>query len=73
MKTSRYSASYGSAADDAWLTRRDLLAPESAPDQPVRKLLRKPLAPHWALQSEFTDQGQDGSAAATFLEWFNRY
>ena len=36
--------------------------------------VRKPLAPHWAIQSEFTDQGsQQTKAAATFLEWFNRY
>jgi hypothetical protein len=35
--------------------------------------VRKPLAPHWAIQSEFTDQGQQSKVATTFLEWFNRY
>lgn len=42
-------------------------------DQNRELRLRKPLAPHWALQSELTDQGQEGKAATTFLEWFNRY
>ncbi len=42
-------------------------------DQSRQLSVRKPLAPHWALQSEFTDQGQDSRAATTFLEWFNRY
>ena len=35
--------------------------------------VRKPLAPHWAIQSEVTDQAQQSRAATTFLEWFNRY
>lgn len=35
--------------------------------------VRKSLAPHWAIQSEITEQGQQSRAAATFLEWFNRY
>lgn len=42
-------------------------------DQSRQLTVRKPLAPHWAIQSEVTDQGQQGKAATTFLEWFNRY
>jgi hypothetical protein len=42
-------------------------------DQSRQLTVRKPLAPHWAIQSELTDQGQQGKAATTFLEWFNRY
>ncbi|MDP3543423.1 MAG: translocation/assembly module TamB domain-containing protein [Elusimicrobiota bacterium] len=42
-------------------------------DQSRQLTLRKPLAPHWAIQSEVTDQGREGTGAATFLEWFNRY
>lgn len=35
--------------------------------------LRQPLAPHWAIQSEFSDQGRESRFGTTFLEWFNRY
>lgn len=35
--------------------------------------LRQPLAPHWAIQSEFSDQGPESRFGTTFLEWFNRY
>lgn len=42
-------------------------------DQSRELRLRKPLAPHWAIQSEITDQGRQSKAATTFLEWFNRY
>jgi hypothetical protein len=35
--------------------------------------VRKTLAPHWAIQSEISDQGQENKAVATFLEWFRRY
>jgi hypothetical protein len=43
-------------------------------DQSRQLTLRKLLAPHWALESEVTDQGaQQSMAATTFLEWFNRY
>lgn len=35
--------------------------------------LRQPLAPHWAIQSEFSDQGPETRFGTTFLEWFNRY
>lgn len=42
-------------------------------DQGRQLSVRKPLAPHWAIQSEVTDQAQQSRAAATFLEWFNRY
>ncbi len=42
-------------------------------DQGRQLTVRKPLAPHWAIESEVTDQAQQGRAAATFLEWFNRY
>ncbi len=42
-------------------------------DQSRQLSVRKALAPHWAIQSEVTGQGGESSAAATFLEWFNRY
>ena len=42
-------------------------------DQSRQLSVRKPLAPHWALQTEVTDQAQQNAAATTFLEWFNRY
>jgi len=42
-------------------------------DQSKQLSVRKALAPHWAIQSEVTGQGGESSAAATFLEWFNRY
>ncbi|UPT72625.1 MAG: translocation/assembly module TamB [Elusimicrobiota bacterium] len=42
-------------------------------DQSRELRLRKTLAPHWALESEVTDQGRENRAATTFLEWFNRY
>jgi hypothetical protein len=45
-------------------------------DQSRQLSVRKPLAPHWAIQSELSEQGQQsqqGSGAATYLEWFNRY
>ena len=45
-------------------------------DQSRQLTVRKPLARHWAIQSEMTSQsaqGQQSSSAATFLEWFNRY
>lgn len=42
-------------------------------DQGRQLTVRKPLAPHWAIQSEITEQGQESRGAATFLEWFNRY
>lgn len=42
-------------------------------DQSRQLSIRKPLAPHWAIQTEVTDQGREGTGAATFLEWFNRY
>jgi hypothetical protein len=42
-------------------------------DQSRQLSVRKPLAPHWAIQSEITEQGQQSRAAMTFLEWFNRY
>ena len=42
-------------------------------DQSRQVSVRKSLAPHWALQSEFTSQGEQTRAATTFLEWFNRY
>ncbi|MFI5346047.1 MAG: translocation/assembly module TamB domain-containing protein [Elusimicrobiota bacterium] len=42
-------------------------------DQGRQLSVRKPIAPHWAIQSEITDQAQQSRAAATFLEWFNRY
>jgi len=42
-------------------------------DQSRQLSLRKPLAPHWAIQSEITEQGPQSRAAMTFLEWFNRY
>lgn len=36
--------------------------------------LRKPLAPHWAIESEIAEgAGERRGGAATFLEWFNRY
>lgn len=35
--------------------------------------LRQPLAPHWAIQSEFSQQGPESRFGTTFLEWFNRY
>lgn len=35
--------------------------------------LRQPLAPHWAIQSEFSEQGPETRFGTTFLEWFNRY
>ena len=42
-------------------------------DQSRQLKLRKSLAPHWAIQSEISDQGREGAGATTFLEWFNRY
>lgn len=42
-------------------------------DQSRQLKVRKSLAPHWAIQSEISDQGREGAAATTFLEWFNRY
>jgi len=42
-------------------------------DQSRQLSVRKSLAPHWAIQSEISDQGQQSRAATTFLEWFNRY
>ena len=42
-------------------------------DQSRQLSVRKSLSAHWALQTEVTDQGQQGRAATTFLEWFNRY
>lgn len=42
-------------------------------DQSRQLTVRKPLAAHWAIQSEVTDQGREGRGAATFLEWFDRY
>ncbi|MBI2387182.1 MAG: translocation/assembly module TamB domain-containing protein [Elusimicrobia bacterium] len=42
-------------------------------DQSRQLTLRKSLAPHWAIQSEISDQGREGAGATTFLEWFNRY
>lgn len=42
-------------------------------DQSRQLSVRKALAPHWAIQSEVTGQADETSAAATFLEWFNRY
>ncbi len=42
-------------------------------DQSRQLSVRKPLAPHWAIQSEISDQGQKSKAVATFLEWFQRY
>ncbi|MBI2788206.1 MAG: translocation/assembly module TamB domain-containing protein [Elusimicrobia bacterium] len=42
-------------------------------DQSRQLKLRKSLAPHWAIQSEISDQGTEGAGATTFLEWFNRY
>lgn len=35
--------------------------------------LRKFLAPHWALESDIGSRTEEGQAATTFLEWFNRY
>ncbi|MBI3299008.1 MAG: translocation/assembly module TamB domain-containing protein [Elusimicrobia bacterium] len=35
--------------------------------------LRQPLAPHWAIQSELSEQGAQSRFGTTFLEWFNRY
>lgn len=42
-------------------------------DQSRQLSVRKPLAPHWAIQSEVSEQGKESRAAMTFLEWFNRY
>lgn len=35
--------------------------------------LRKLLAPHWAVQSEFKSVRDQGGGGAAWLEWFNRY
>ena len=42
-------------------------------DQNRQVSVRKSLAPHWAIQSEISDQGRQSKAVATFLEWFQRY
>lgn len=42
-------------------------------DQSRQLSVRKPLSPHWAIQSELSEQGPQSKAAATFLEWLNRY
>ena len=42
-------------------------------DQSRQLTVRKPLMAHWAIQSEFTEQGKENRGAATFLEWLNRY
>jgi len=42
-------------------------------DQSRQLTVRKPLSPHWAIQSEISEQGQQSKAATTFLEWLNRY
>ncbi len=42
-------------------------------DQSRQLTVRKPLTAHWAIQSEFTEQGKENRGAATFLEWLNRY
>lgn len=35
--------------------------------------LRKLLAPHWAVQSEFRSHREEGGGGSAWLEWFNRY
>ena len=42
-------------------------------DQSRQLNVRKPLSPHWALETVVTDQPQQSMDATTFLEWFNRY
>lgn len=42
-------------------------------DQSRQLSVRKPLSPHWAIQSEISEQGRQSKAATTFLEWLNRY
>ncbi len=52
-------------------------------DQNSELRLRKPLAPHWAIESDLTDEGQQSngqqssgqqsSIDTTFIEWFDRY